>query len=121
MPAPRRGVARAALALLLAASTAPALAARLPAREITAPQAYEPADSLEGNFLAAYIAGASRDTAAAATYYREAVKGDPRNAELLERSFVALLADGSLPEAFRAAERLTARDGANGLAQLALG
>ncbi|GJD61516.1 Beta-barrel assembly-enhancing protease [Methylobacterium frigidaeris] len=121
IPAPRRGVARAALALLLAASTAPALAARLPAREITAPQAYEPADSLEGNFLAAYIAGASRDTAAAATYYREAVKGDPRNAELLERSFVALLADGSLPEAFRAAERLTARDGANGLAQLALG
>ncbi len=121
IPAPRRGVARAALALLLAASTAPALAARLPAREIAAPQAYEPADSLEGNFLAAYIAGASRDTAAAATYYREAVKGDPRNAELLERSFVALLADGSLPEAFRAAERLTARDGANGLAQLALG
>lgn len=121
IPAPRRGSARVALALLLAASTAPALAARLPAREIAAPQAYEPADSLEGNFLAAYIAGASRDTAAAATFYREAVKGDPRNAELLERSFVALLADGSLPEAFRAAERLTARDGANGLAQLALG
>ncbi|KMO32341.1 hypothetical protein VQ02_24010 [Methylobacterium variabile] len=121
LPALRRGRALAALALLLAASTAPALAARLPAREVAAAQAYEPADSLEGNFLAAYIAGASRDTAAAATYYREAVKGDPRNAELLERSFVALLADGSLPEAFRAAERLTARDGANGLAQLALG
>ncbi len=77
IPAPRRGSARAALALFLAASTAPALAARLPAREIAAPQAYEPADSLEGNFLAAYIAGASRDTAAAATYYREAVKGIP--------------------------------------------
>ena len=30
---------------------------------------YEPADSLEGNFLSAYIAGASRDTAAAATFW----------------------------------------------------
>ncbi|WP_128560963.1 tetratricopeptide repeat protein [Methylobacterium crusticola] len=121
IPSPRRGRALAALALLLAAAPSPVLAARLAARDIAAPQAFEPADSLEGNFLAAYIAGASRDTAAAATYYREAVKGDPRNAELLERSFVALLADGSLPEAFRAAERLTARDGSNGLAQLALG
>ncbi|WP_246153898.1 tetratricopeptide repeat protein [Methylobacterium oryzihabitans] len=119
IPLPRRG-ALAALALLLA-TPAPALAARLQARDVAAPQAYEPADSLEGNYLAAYIAGASRDTAAAASYYREAVKGDPRNAELLERSFVALLADGAIPEAFRAAERLTSRDGSNGLAQLSLG
>ncbi|ACL59251.1 tetratricopeptide repeat protein [Methylobacterium nodulans] len=111
----------AALLALLLAAPSPVLAARLTPREVTAPSAYEPADSLEGNFLAAYIAGASRDTAAAASYYREAVKGDPRNAELLERSFVALLADGALQEAFRAAEKLTARDTSNGLAQLALG
>ncbi|HEX8417900.1 MAG TPA: tetratricopeptide repeat protein [Methylobacterium sp.] len=82
---------------------------------------YEPAESLEGNFLSAYIAGASRDTAAAASFYREAVKADPRNAELLERAFVSLLADGALTDAFRAAERLTARDGTNNLAQLSLG
>ena len=49
------------------------------------------------------------------------MKADPRNAELLERAFVSLLADGALPDAFRAAERLTTRDGSNGLAQLALG
>jgi tetratricopeptide (TPR) repeat protein len=91
------------------------------AREDAGMEVLEPAASLEGNFLAAYIAGASRDTAAAATFYREAIKADSRNAELLERAFVAFLADGAMQEAFRAAERLTARDGSNGLAQLVLG
>jgi len=84
-------------------------------------EVYEPAESLEGNFLSAYIAGAARDTAAAAAFYREAIKADSRNQELLERAFVAFLADGAMPEAFRAADRLTARDATNGLAQLALG
>lgn len=107
-----------ALAVCLASS--PAAYAAQP-RESAPISEYEPAESLEGNFLSAYIAGASKDTAAAASYYREAVKADPRNAELLERAFVSLLADGSLPDAFRAAERLTSRDGSNGLAQLALG
>ncbi len=82
---------------------------------------YEPADSLEGNFLAAYIAGAAKDTVAAAAFYREAIKGDPRNPDLLERGFVAFLADGDMTEAFRTAERIVARDASNGLAQLALG
>ncbi|KQP76509.1 hypothetical protein ASF41_01570 [Methylobacterium sp. Leaf111] len=107
-----------ALAVCLASSST-AYAAQ--PRESAPISEYEPAESLEGNFLSAYIAGASKDTAAAASYYREAVKADPRNAELLERAFVSLLADGSLPDAFRAAERLTSRDGSNGLAQLALG
>jgi tetratricopeptide (TPR) repeat protein len=107
-----------AVALCFAASCS-ALAAQ--PRESSPVSAYEPAESLEGNFLSAYIAGAARDTAAAATFYREAVKADPRNAELLERAFVSLLADGALNEAFRAAERLTSRDGTNNLAQLSLG
>jgi tetratricopeptide (TPR) repeat protein len=81
----------------------------------------EPADSLEGNFLSAYIAGAARDTAAATTFFREAIKADPRNQELLERAFIAFLADGAMPEAFRSAERLVAREPSNGLAQFALG
>ena len=112
------------IALALAAGLSPALSSPVLAaqpRESSAVTEYEPADSLEGNFLAAYIAGAARDTTAAATFYREAVKADPRNAELLERAFISMLADGSLPDAFRAAERLTARDGANGLANLSLG
>ena len=111
-----------ALALALVSSLALAVAARAMQTQESPPfSEYEPAESLEGNFLSAYIAGASRDTAAAASFYKEAVKGDPRNAELLERAFVSLLADGSLPDAFRAAERLSSKDGANGLAQLALG
>ena len=79
-----------------------------------------PAQSLEGNFLSAYIAGASRDTTAAALFYREALKDDPRNTDLLDRAFVSLLADGDLTGAARAAERIVGRDASNGLAQLTL-
>ncbi|GEP10883.1 Beta-barrel assembly-enhancing protease [Methylobacterium gnaphalii] len=111
-----------ALALLLASSVPVSLAAAAAQpRESSPISEYEPAESLEGNFLSAYIAGAAKDTAAAASFYREAVKGDPRNAELLERAFVSLLADGAMTDAFRAAERLSTREGANGLAQLSLG
>jgi tetratricopeptide (TPR) repeat protein len=84
-------------------------------------EALEPADSLEGNFLSAYVAGIARDTSAATAFYREAIKSDPRNQELLERAFVSFLSDGAMPEAFRAAEKLVAAEPANGLAQFALG
>jgi tetratricopeptide (TPR) repeat protein len=116
--------ARGVPALLVAAACAvasPADAARNLAARASATSPFPPADSLEGNFLAAYIAGAARDTAAAASYYRETLKADPRNPELLERAFVSFLADGSMQEAFRLAERVVTRDGANGLAHLALG
>ncbi|MGL4729279.1 MAG: tetratricopeptide repeat protein [Bosea sp. (in: a-proteobacteria)] len=85
------------------------------------PERFEPADSIEGNYLSAVVAGAARDANGAATFLREAIKGDPRNMELLERAFVAFLADGAMNDAFRAAERLVQRDASNGLAQLALG
>ncbi|TXM94881.1 tetratricopeptide repeat protein [Methylobacterium sp. WL30] len=117
---PRR--TRTVLALTLAASVSlGGQAFAMQPRESSPMSEYEPAESLEGNFLSAYIAGASRDTAAAASFYREAVKADPRNTDLLERAFVSLLADGALPDAFRAAERLVNRDSTNGLAQLSLG
>jgi len=112
---------KATLASTLALTLLIGPAAAMQPQESTPVSDYEPAESLEGNFLSAYIAGASRDTAAAATFYKEAVKGDPRNPELLERAFVSLLADGALPDAFRVAERVASRDGANGLAQLTLG
>jgi tetratricopeptide (TPR) repeat protein len=101
-------------ALLIAAS--PALASA----QARQPERFDPADSIEGNYLAALIAGSARDTSAAATFLREALKYDPRNAELQERAFVAFLADGAMPDAFRAAERIVARDPQNGLAQMAL-
>ncbi len=111
-----------ALALLLAAGLVPGAQAAQPKETVSVPAGdYEPAESLEGNFLSAYIAGAARDTTAAATFYREAVRADPRNAELVERAFISLLADGALPDAFRTAEKLVARDPTNGLANLSLG
>lgn len=111
-----------ALALLLAAGMTPGAHAAQPKETASVPASdYEPAESLEGNFLSAYIAGAARDTTAAATFYREAVRADPRNAELVERAFISLLADGALPDAFRTAEKLIARDPTNGLANLSLG
>ncbi|MBN9438167.1 MAG: tetratricopeptide repeat protein [Bosea sp.] len=82
---------------------------------------FEAAESLEGNYLAAVVAGAGRDLAAASAYLREAIKDDPQNSDLLERGFVAFLADGAMGDTFRAAEKLVQRDPSNGLAQLALG
>ncbi|WP_244610464.1 tetratricopeptide repeat protein [Microvirga pakistanensis] len=79
-----------------------------------------PAQSLEGNFLSAYVAGSARDTEAASLYFREAIQADPGNQELLERGFVAFLGNGSMQEAYRAAERLSKRDQSNNLAQFAL-
>ena len=79
-----------------------------------------PAQSLEGNFLSAYVAGSARDTEAATIFFREAIQEDPRNQELLERAFVAFLANGSMTEAIRAAERLSVQDPSNNLAQFAL-
>ncbi len=94
------------------------------AQGATAPRtadSLEPADSLEGNYLAAIVAGASRDLGAASVYLREAVREDPGNNDLLERAFVAFLADGAMPDAFRAADRLIQLDPSNGLAQLVIG
>lgn len=114
LPSVRKGLP--ALVLSMAGLLAsPALAVNSDPNETL-----KPALSLEGNYLAAYVAGSARDTAAATTFFREAIQVDPRNQELLERAFVAFLANGSMPEAFRAAERLSARDATNNLAQFAL-
>lgn len=116
------------LALLVASLSSVAVLGTVPAAaarnsellESLAPN-LDPAESIEGNYLAAVVAGAQKDTGAAALYFGEALQGDPRNVELLERAFVAFLANGSMDQAFAAAERLVARDRDNGLAQLALG
>ena len=113
----RGRVTAAALALLLAVPVG-AAAQGAPPR---ANEQLDTAESLEGNYLAAIVAGAGRDLGAASVYLREAIKGDPQNNDLLERAFVAFLADGAMPDAFRAADRLIQRDPSNGLAQLAVG
>jgi tetratricopeptide (TPR) repeat protein len=108
----------AALAFLLALQAG---AAAQGAAATRGAEQIEPAESLEGNYLAAIVAGAGRDLGAASVFLREAIKGDPQNGDLLERGFVAFLADGAMPDAFRAAEKLIQRDPSNGLAQLAIG
>jgi tetratricopeptide (TPR) repeat protein len=77
------------------------------------------ARSQPGNYLAALIASNDRDTASAETYYREALRVDPRNADLIERAFAASLANGDEQSASSLGERLLARDPSNNLARLA--
>jgi tetratricopeptide (TPR) repeat protein len=108
-------VAAAALCAFLAA---PALA-NTPLR-LRPAERVEPAESIEGNYLAALIAASVRDSSAAATFLREALRADPRNQELIERAFIAFLSDGAMPDAFRLAERIVQRDPSNGLAQMTL-
>jgi len=62
-----------------------------------------------------------RDSTAAATYYRSALRADPRNAQLLERTFLAVLADGDVEVAARLAERTINFDRNSRLARLVLG
>jgi hypothetical protein len=52
--------------------------------------------SPSGNYLAARHASTQRDAAAAAAYYRAALRADPKNSELLDRAFVSVLADGDI-------------------------
>ena len=76
--------------------------------------------SQAGNYLSALIASADRDNGAAELYYREALRADPRNLEILEHAFAAALASGDAQGSFPLAERLIARDPGNSLARLAL-
>ncbi|WP_372422121.1 tetratricopeptide repeat protein [Salinarimonas chemoclinalis] len=105
-----------ALATALLATTLAGGGAPAQARDVV-----EPARSLSGNFLSGYVAGLARDPAAAATFLREALLDDPANPELMERAFVAFLADGAMGDALRTAERMIGIDAQNGLARLALG
>lgn len=118
-PTPRR-VLGATLSIALATTVAsvPASAAR---ENLNFSTPFEVSESPAGNYLAALIAGADHDTTAAATFFREALRFDPRNPQLLERAFVAALSNGNMLDAFTLADRLVARDPSNGLAHLALG
>src|SRR5512133_1214433 len=62
--------------------------------------------SPSGSYLAARHAGGQRDVAAAASYYRAALRGDPGNNELLGRTFLAVLANGEVEEGVKLAERV---------------
>lgn len=61
-------------------------------------------------FLAGRVAQSHGDTRAAADYFAAALKYDPDNAELLQRAFTLLVAEGRMDEASPLADRLLALD-----------
>ncbi len=74
-----------------------------------------------GSYLAARHAGQQRDAAAAAAYYREALKHDRNNGDLLDRAFLSLLVDGDVDESVKYAERIAQADKNDRVAELVLG
>src|SRR6516164_8755649 len=111
-----RGAAVAALAAL--AITWPGMVS---ARAQAQPRESAAQTSLSGSYLAARHAGDQRDVAAAASYYRAALRGDPRNNELLGRTFLAVLANGEVDEGVKLAERVLQVDKNDRIARLVLG
>jgi tetratricopeptide (TPR) repeat protein len=109
-----RCIAGSALAAFLAAAATP-----LAAQQTSALQSS--AISASGSYLAARHAGQQRDAAAAAAYYRSALKRDPNNGELLDRVFLAFLVDGDVDEAVKFAERVAQADKNDRVARLVLG
>jgi tetratricopeptide (TPR) repeat protein len=73
-----------------------------------------------GNYLAARIAGQSRDMEAAAAYYRGALRADPRNPELVESAFLVVLSTGDIEDSFPLAERMVGFEKSHRMARLTL-
>src|SRR5258708_575584 len=59
-----------------------------------------------GNYLAARHAGTERDARSAAAYYRAALRADPKNPVLIERTFLSVMIDGEVDEAATPPQRL---------------
>ena len=116
----RRGALASCLALTLWPASLSTVFARTP-DTIAIAKPFEVGGSPAGNYLAALVAGQEHDTVAAATFFREALRFDPHNPNLLERTFVAAISNGNMQEAFGLAERLLSRDPNNNLAKLTLG
>jgi tetratricopeptide (TPR) repeat protein len=84
------------------------------------PEPFEVGDSPSGNYLSARFAEAEHDTFAASTFFREALRADPHNPELIQDAFVATLANGDMDAADALAQKLIQRDPHNSSARLTL-
>jgi tetratricopeptide (TPR) repeat protein len=78
-------------------------------------------DTASGSYLAARHAGIDRDSSTAAAYYLNVLKSDPRNADLLSRTFLSVLTSGDIDEAGKLADRLVALDHNDRMARLVIG
>lgn len=74
-----------------------------------------------GSYLAARHASVERDAKSAATFYRSALRTDPKNNELLDRAFISSLAEGDIAIAVKLADRILAIDKSNRVARLVVG
>ncbi len=77
--------------------------------------------TIAGSYLAARHAGVERNSATAAAYYLNVLKADPRNADLLSRTFLSVLSEGDIDEAGRLADRLVVLDRSDRIARLVIG
>ena len=74
-----------------------------------------------GNYLAGRLAGKNRDNAKAAEFYGRALRSDPNNPVILERTFLLELSSGSIDTAETLAKRVVIQDTRNRLARIVLG
>src|SRR6266404_4674661 len=77
--------------------------------------------TVSGAYLAARHASVERDASSAATFYRSALRTDPKNNELMDRAFISSLADGDIDEAVKLADRILTIDKSNRVARLVVG
>ena len=77
--------------------------------------------TVAGSYLAARHASVERDATAASAFYRAALRSDPKNSELLDRAFIAALADGDIDAAVKLADRILTVDKNNRVARLVAG
>ncbi len=110
-----RCIAGTALAAVLAGMPIELVAAQSPTAQDLAGL------TASGSYLAARHAGRMRDAAIEAAYYRTALRYDPRNSELLDRTFLSLLVGGDIDEAVKYAERVGAADKNDRVSRLVLG
>ena len=118
----RCGAAAVAFAAFLAAASASATAQVAQGTSERGPTALELSGlTASGSYLAARHAGQQRDASSAAAYYRNALKRDPKNSDLLDRAFLSFLVGGNVDEAVKLAEAVASADKSDRVARLVLG
>src|SRR5262245_14957306 len=96
------------------------LAMALPADAAQSPASLE-ASSLSGNYLAGRYASKLRDLDIAAEYFSQALRDDPNNSVLVERTFVLAFSAGDVKRAEELATAVLAVDPTHRLARTLLG
>ena len=116
LQAPRRALLAAPL-LAATLVAAPAEAAKRPASVFASSMGV----STTGGFLAGRLAASLRDNEAAAAFFGAALRANPTNLDLLDRTFLALVSDGDMDKAMRYADRLVQVDKSHRIGRLTLG